>query len=73
MGGRKLQAAALVLTVFSALLFLPPIILPFATEARLFGMPLGVVYIFLAWIVVIAAAGVLAKRLRSDSRRREDG
>lgn len=73
MNGRKLRAAALVLTLSGALLFLPPLVLVFATEQRLAGLPLGLVYLFAAWVAVIVAAGLLANRLPLATSSDEPG
>jgi putative effector of murein hydrolase LrgA (UPF0299 family) len=63
MNARKTITAALFLTAFMPILFLPPLVYVFATEQRIAGLPLGVVYLFAAWAVVIIAALLLAPHL----------
>jgi len=60
---RKREAAALVLTIASMLVFLPPLVLLFSSHDRVLGVPIMALYFFLAWALVIALAGWLAHRL----------
>jgi putative Ca2+/H+ antiporter (TMEM165/GDT1 family) len=63
---RKLESAALFLTVAGALLIMPPIAAVFQIEHRLFGIPSEVIYLFLTWTFLIVAAWWLGKRLPQD-------
>lgn len=63
---RKLENIALALPVFGAALILPPIVSVFATDARVFGTPVIVVYLFSIWLLFIVATFVLSRRLRQN-------
>ena len=60
---RKLESAALVLTILGILLFLPPLAVLFQLERRLFGVPFEVIYLFVCWLGLIAGAFWLGRRL----------
>ncbi len=66
MDRRKLESAALFLTIFGALLFMPPLTLLFHHEQRVLGAPIELVYLFAAWMALIAAARWLGNRLPRD-------
>lgn len=63
MDDRKLPSAALFVTVFGALSFMPPLVLLFNIEARLFGVPIEVIYLFTAWLVLILVTAWFARRM----------
>ena len=60
---QKARDGILVLTLFGALGFLPPILPFFDRPISLFGVPLIVVYVFGAWLALIALALWLSYRL----------
>ena len=60
---QKARDGILVLTLFGALGFLPPILPFFDRPITLFGVPLIVVYVFGAWLALIALALWLSYRL----------
>ena len=60
--GRARDLARIV-TLLGAVLFLPPVVLLFATGVRIGGMPLIVVYLFGVWLALIGCARLLAHRL----------
>ncbi|HKU84945.1 MAG TPA: hypothetical protein VJV77_01260 [Casimicrobiaceae bacterium] len=60
--GRARDLARIV-TLLGTVLFLPPVVLLFATDARIGGMPLIVVYLFGVWLALIGCARLLAHRL----------
>ncbi len=62
--GQGTKDAATVLPFIAAILFLPPLILIFASPVTVSGLPLILIYVFAAWAFVIACAFVLALRLR---------
>lgn len=62
--GQGTKDAATVLPFIAAILFLPPLILIFASPVTVSGLPLVLLYVFAAWALVIACAFVLALRLR---------
>jgi hypothetical protein len=63
MDRRKLPAAALFLTVFGALLFLPPLVGLFAGGGPLFGTPGEIVYLFAVWFGLVLGTAVLSRLL----------
>ena len=69
MSWQKARDGILVLTIFGALGFLPPILPFFDRPISLFGMPLIVLYLFGAWLVLIALAYWLSRRLPRDVSR----
>jgi hypothetical protein len=74
MDRRKLESAALFLTIFGAMLIMPPLALLFQIERRLFGIPLEVIYLFVVWAALVAAAGWLGRHLprEPEAEGRED-
>lgn len=63
MDGRKLQSAALFLTIFGAMLFMPPLVLLFNVHVRVFGVPAELIYLFLVWLGLVIATARFARRL----------
>ena len=60
---RKLESAALFLSLLGVPLRLPPLAVVFQLERRVFGVPLEVIYLFVCWLGLIAAAFWLGRRL----------
>lgn len=60
---RGARDAAALLPFAALALFMPPIILIFATPARIAGVPLVICYIFGAWAAVILGALLIARKL----------
>lgn len=60
--------AALLLPIAGALAMLPPTATFFAVPERLFGVPLVVLYIFVLWVGLIAAAFILSRALNGGGR-----
>ncbi len=56
--------AATILPFLAVALILPPLVLIFTAPIRLAGIPLIVVYLFGVWAAVIAAAYLVARRLK---------
>lgn len=69
----RAEDAALLLPVLGALLFLPPLVGVFSTDARLFGVPLIVVWLFAAWGFLILLAWRLSRRLARTMPEGEGG
>ena len=65
----KLVSAALFLAVGGALLILPPLALLFQLKQRFLGLPAEVIYLFVCWGVLIAAAYWLSHRLPRETGR----
>lgn len=63
---RKLESAALFLSLLGVLLILPPLAVVFQLERRLLGVPVEVIYLFVCWLGLIAAAFWLGRRLPRD-------
>ncbi len=57
---RKLENAALALSVFGVILMLPPLLSIFNIETRLFGAPIVVIYLFGIWLLLIVATFFLS-------------
>jgi hypothetical protein len=74
MDRRKLESAALFLTILGAMLIMPPLATVFQIERRIFGLPAEVIYLFLAWAALVAGAWWLGKRLprEPEAENRED-
>ncbi len=56
-------SAAVLVPLLGLLLWMPPLVGLFATPWRIFGVPLAVAYLFGVWLLLIAAAWALARRL----------
>lgn len=64
---RKLESAALFLSLLGVLLILPPIAVVFQVERRFLGVPLEVIYLFVCWLGLIAVAFWLGRRLPHET------
>jgi hypothetical protein len=71
MNRRKLNSAALALSGLGALLIMPPLVLLFNERTRLFGVPAEVIYLFLAWLVLIVGAAWFSTRIPDDALRED--
>jgi hypothetical protein len=60
------------LFLLALVLLNPPLLMLFGGEVTVFGLPLLYVYIFLAWLLIIAAVAWIAER-RTARRRRDAG
>ena len=69
----KLRSAALFFTLFGALLFLPPLVLLFNVRARVLGVPVEVIYLFVAWTGLIAGTAWFAYRLPAAAGDEDGG
>jgi hypothetical protein len=63
---RKVESAALFLTIVGAMLILPPLALVFQIQRRLFGLPVEVIYLFVVWALLIAGAFWLGRQLARE-------
>jgi len=63
---KKIKDTAFLLPVLGAFLLASPIIIIFATDGQIFGLPLPFVYIFGVWLLLVLAARRMA-RLLSDT------
>ncbi|MBU1307330.1 MAG: hypothetical protein KKF33_17650 [Alphaproteobacteria bacterium] len=53
----------LALTVFGALLFVPPLVLVFNQPISHFGIPQIVIYLFTVWLLLIVGTALLSRSL----------
>ena len=60
---RKLVSAALFVTILGTMLLLPPLANVFQLQRRFLGVPVELIYLFVCWIVLIAIAFWLSRRL----------
>jgi putative effector of murein hydrolase LrgA (UPF0299 family) len=66
---KRLETTALVLPVFGALLFVPPLLGVFNVPVTIFGIPVVAIYMFSVWLGLIGATIVLSRFLgRGDAR-----
>lgn len=63
----RARDAATILPFLATALIVPPLVLIFAVPVRLAGVPLIVAYLFGVWAVVIAAAWLVAGRLKPQA------
>ena len=64
---RKLESAALFLSLLGVLLILPPLAVVFQLQQRLLGVPLEVIYLFVCWLSLIGAAFWLGRWLPREA------
>jgi hypothetical protein len=64
---RRLETAALLLPVFGALLFVPPLLGVFNIPVTIVGIPVVAIYLFSVWLGLIGATFVLSRRLGRGS------
>lgn len=53
---RKIVSASLFFTAFGVIALLPPLVLLFRFDARVFGVPIETVYVFVLWGLLVAGA-----------------
>ncbi len=70
---RKRVSAMLALTVFGALLLVPPLVLVFNQPISHFGVPQIVIYLFLVWLGLIVGTAWLSRTLAPDVTGKPDG
>nr|WP_314259672.1 hypothetical protein [uncultured Devosia sp.] len=64
---RRLRGGMLLLTVFGALLMLPPLVSVFNQSITHFGIPQIVFYLFVVWLLLIIGTALLAHAVPRDS------
>ncbi|MBS3848599.1 hypothetical protein KD146_07805 [Devosia sp. BSSL-BM10] len=64
---RKLIASMLVLTIFGALLLVPPLVYVFNQPITHFGVPQVVIYLFVVWLLLIMGTAMLTHLLPSET------
>ena len=63
---RKARDRSLVLLLIGIVMLLPPGAALFQLDARLFGTPFTLVYVFFVWGGLILGAAILARRLQDS-------
>ncbi len=63
---RKLIAAALFFTAFGAFAYMPPLVLLFRFDMRIFGVPIETVYVFVLWIALVIGARWFSRVMPDD-------
>lgn len=63
---RKLIGASLFFTLFGAMALLPPLVLLFQLDVRVFGAPVETVYVFALWALLIAGGRWFSRALPHD-------
>ena len=66
---QKARDAILALTIFGALLLMPPILPFFDRPLSLAGVPLIVIYVFGVWLALIVLTWVLSRRVPMEKAR----
>ncbi len=64
---RKVESAALFLTVLGTMLITPPLVLLFQDGRRFFGIPVEVIYLFVTWALLVLAAWWLGRNLPRET------
>lgn len=59
----KAATLAVLVPLLGAFLLLPPAVLLFASDLRVLGLPVIVLYLFAVWAALIAATFVVGRRL----------
>lgn len=68
---RRTADRAMVLPLLGLVLLMPPIAMIFEINAKVFGIPVTLIYLFAVWAFLIIGAAFLAPRL-SDSDEAQD-
>ena len=63
---RRRVAAAAFFTLFGTLAFLPPLVLLFRFDARVMGVPVETVYVFVLWFLLVAGARLFGRVLPDE-------
>ena len=69
---RKVTDRAMVLPLLGVLALLPPFASIFEIDARIAGVPLTALYLFVVWALLIVGAARLARPLRAQDQSRPD-
>lgn len=73
---RHIGDMATILPVMTILLFMPPLILVFATPRTVFDVPLIVIYLYFVWALVILVNFVVVRKMTragKESGEKPDG
>ena len=63
---RKSRESGFLLPIVGFLALVPPVISLFADDARIFGVPMIILYISFVWLMLIVGARWLAHRMSDD-------
>ncbi|HEV7415374.1 MAG TPA: hypothetical protein VGN98_04415 [Tianweitania sediminis] len=67
---RKIVSAAFFFAVFGAVALLPPLVLLFRLDLRIFGIPIETTYIFVLWTILVLGARWFSRVLPHDEAPR---
>ncbi|MEL7138077.1 MAG: hypothetical protein AAF160_05580 [Pseudomonadota bacterium] len=70
---RRQRDAAMALPFLGVLLLASPLVYVVAVDATIFGVPLVVAYVFIAWALLIMAARVVGRRILAAAEAEERG
>jgi hypothetical protein len=68
---RKRIAASLFFTLFGVIALLPPLVLLFRFDARVAGVPIETVYIFVLWALLVIVGLWFSRVLPDEPRQAE--
>ena len=68
---RRRESAAFVLPFIGSALIVPPVLSVFQTGNRLFGVPVGIVYLFAIWLGLVLITAWLATKLGTKPSDRD--
>lgn len=68
---RRRESAAFVLPFIGVALIVPPVLSVFQTGNRLFGIPVGIVYLFAVWLALVLITAWLSTKLGAKSGNRD--
>ena len=63
---RKLVSGSLFFTLFGVVALLPPLVLLFRFDARVMGVPIETVYVFMLWVLLVAGARWFSRMLPGE-------
>ena len=72
LGARKLRDASVLLPLAGLVLLMPPVALVLSLPARIGGVPVVVIYVFLVWAFLILAARAVGRRMADKEGGRAD-
>jgi len=70
---RKLIASMFALTLFGALLLVPPLVYLFNQPISHFGVPQIVIYLFVVWLLLIVGTAALSRLLPTETGVQSNG
>ena len=68
---RKLVSASLFFTMFGVIALLPPLVLLFRFDARILGVPIETIYVFVLWGLLVIGARWFSRVLPDERPTQE--